>query len=581
MILYTVECFMVFLHKDEEERKGIYIRQNILMFAFHFCSFMVICFETGKISYLLFYAIQQMVLYMAVVLYKWLYPKTNGLIVNNMCMLMSISFVILTRLDYSKAVKQFMIGSTSLVVALIIPFFIRNIKLLKNLKWVYAVAGILLLGVVYILGSTTYGSKISYSIGGLSFQPAEFVKLIFVFFVASALYQSHSITEVLFTSIVAAVHVGIQVLNKDLGSALIFFVIYLFMVFVATKNIIYLALGLSAGAGAAVFAYHFFSHIQVRVQAFIDPWSVIDSAGYQITQSLFAISSAGMWGLGLFQGTPNTIPFVEDDFIFSAIVEEMGIIFGICLLLVCVSIFIMIMIISSDLGNGFYGLIAFGLGICYIFQVFLTVGGGTKFIPLTGVTLPMVSYGGSSILTTLVMFAIIEGLYMIREDEAAKAKKRREELIRKKKEKRRKEKLRKKKLREKRASEEYYEDDILAYEDDSYEYKDEKPARKKASHVNKDARPPYSKTAHTYEEVKYKHEVDLYEYEEDPYDYDPDRQGYDGDIHAYEEDPQAEDDDIDIRVSNDFELEDYTTIYYNEEEHEEEQRRKEKKKKKI
>ena len=528
MLLYTAECFFVFLHKDEESRKGTYMRQNILMFAFHFCCFMVICFETGKVSYLLFYAIQQIVLYMAVVLYRFLYPRTNRLIVNNMCMLMSISFVFLTRLDYSKAVKQFIIGSTSLVIALIIPFFIRNLKLLKNLKWIYALSGIFLLGLVYVLGSTTYGSKISYSIGGLAFQPAEFVKLIFVFFVASALYRSHTITEVLFTSIIAALHVGIQVLSKDLGSALIFFVIYLFMIFVATKNILYLCLGISMGAGAAVFAYRFFTHVQVRVQAFIDPWSVIDSAGYQITQSLFAISSAGFWGLGLYQGTPNTIPFVEDDFIFSAIAEEMGILFGICLLFVCVSTFVMIMDISSRLKDSFYQLIAFGLGICYIFQVFLTVGGGTKFIPLTGVTLPMVSYGGSSILTTLVMFAIIEGLYMISEDEAALAKKRHEERIKKKKaqrDKARKEKRTDTAKKKKTKPRPDYNDDLYAYEDsydDSY--------------------------ADLYDDSNNLRHVESF------------------------------DDDMDSEVTGDFELEEYSTIYYNEYEHEKEQKRKANKK---
>ena len=575
MILYTVECFCVFLHKDEESRKGVYVRQIIFMFAFHFCSFMVICFETGKVSYLLFYAIQQIILYMAVILYKWLYPRTNRLIVNNMCMLMSISFVFLTRLDYSKAVKQFMIGSTSLVIALIIPFFIKNIKLLKNLKWIYAVSGIFLLGIVYILGTTTYGSKISYSIGGLSFQPAEFVKLIFVFFVASALYKSHTLAEVLFSAIIAAAHVGIQVLNKDLGSALIFFVIYLLMVYVATKNVIYLMLGLSAGAGAAVFAYHFFTHVQVRVQAFIDPWSVIDSTGYQITQSLFAISSAGLWGLGLYQGTPNTIPFVEDDFIFSAITEEMGIIFGICLLLVCISTFIMIMSISSKLDDRFYQLIAFGLGICYIFQVFLTVGGGTKFIPLTGVTLPMVSYGGSSILTTLVMFAIIEGLYMISEDEAIKAQKRHEERMRKKKEKKRREIERRKKAEEKRRKKDIYEpdDDVYAFED---EVPVKKPPREKRKHyddnVHKNEKYDAIKNNLYKEEIYEDSSGDERFYEEDTYSED----AYEEDI--YEENINEEDE---IEISDDFDLEEYSTIYYNEDEHEKEIRRKKETQKKI
>ena len=159
------------------------------------------------------------------------------------------------------------------------------------------------------------------------------------------------------------------------------------------------------------------------MQAWKDPWSLIDSAGgYQITQSLFAISSGGWFGLGLYKGTPESIPVVETDFIFSAIAEELGIVFAICLILICVSSFMMIMNIAASLQDKFYRLIAFGLGVTYIFQVFLTIGGGTKFIPLTGVTLPLISYGGSSVLTTLVMFSVIEGLFIIRQEEYEKEK---------------------------------------------------------------------------------------------------------------------------------------------------------------
>lgn len=417
MALYAYESFAVFRYKDEESRNGIYTRQNILMFLIHFSCFMVICFETGEMSYLIFYAFQQIVLYATVVLFHVIYPKANRLIVNNMCMLLSIGFVILTRLSYERAVKQFIIVAFSIAAAMIIPFFMHRLKFLKSLTWVYALTGIAALAVVLILGAVTYGSKISYSIGGITFQPSEFVKIIFVFFVASALYESDSFKEVVITAVVAGIHVIILVISKDLGSALIFFTVYVLMVFVATKNPLYLLAGALGGSGAAVIAYRIFTHVQVRVQAWRDPWSEIDSAGYQITQSLFAIGSGGWFGLGLFQGTPESIPFVEADFVFSAIAEELGILFAMCLILICISCFIMFMDISIRLNDRFYQLIAFGLGVTYIFQVFLTIGGGSKFIPLTGVTLPLISYGGSSVLTTLIMFAIIEGLCMIKKDE--------------------------------------------------------------------------------------------------------------------------------------------------------------------
>ena len=375
-------------------------------------------------EYLFFYVLQQILMFATVMLFRMVYPKGNRLIVNNMCLLLSIGFVILTRLSFEKAIKQFFIVTISIVAGMLIPYFIHKLKFLKNLPWIYAALGIVALGIVLVLGAVTYGSKISYSIAGVTFQPSEFVKIVFVFFLASALHESHDLPRVILTSVLAGIHVLILVASRDLGSALIFFIVYVMMVFIATGRWIYLLLGCAGGSGAAVLAYRFFSHVQVRVQAWKDPFSCIDDAGYQITQSLFAISSGGWFGLGLFRGTPASIPFVEADFVFSAVAEELGILFSMCMILVCLSCFIMFMDISVRLQDKFYRLIAFGLGVTYIFQVFLTVGGGTKFIPMTGVTLPFISYGGSSVLTTLVMFFIIEGLFIIRQEEGAKRVKR-------------------------------------------------------------------------------------------------------------------------------------------------------------
>ena len=157
-------------------------------------------------------------------------------------------------------------------------------------------------------------------------------------------------------------------------------------------------------------AYRLFSHVQVRVQAWRDPWSVIDSQGYQITQSLFALSRGGWFGLGLGQGTPKDIPYVDTDFIFAAVTEEMGLLFAVCLILICVATYLSFVKIASIQEEPFYKLLSSGLGVMYIFQIFLTIGGGIKFIPLTGVTLPLVSYGGSSVMATLFLFGIQQGI---------------------------------------------------------------------------------------------------------------------------------------------------------------------------
>ena len=415
--LYAFESFAVFRFHTEQKRSGVYLRQAIYMFLIHLCCFVVICFETGNIIYLIFYAFQQIILFAASNLFKMLYPTCNRLLVNNMCLMLSISFIILTRLSVDKAKKQFVIATIALFISLFVPFLVHKIKFLKNLKWLYSILGIGALGIVLILGQTTYGSKLSYSIAGITFQPSEFIKIVFVFFIAASLYKSSDFFDVFNSAVFAALHVIILVCSKDLGTASIFFITYVLMVFIATGKLLYLCIGFGGGAVAAYIAYTVFRHVQVRVQAFIDPWSVIDSAGYQITQSLFAISGGGLFGLGLYHGTPQSIPFVEADFIFSSIAEEMGLIFAVCLILICISSFIMFMNISMKMKDKFYQLVAFGLGITYIFQVFLTIGGGCKFIPLTGVTLPFISYGGSSMLTCVLMFAIGIGLSIIREEE--------------------------------------------------------------------------------------------------------------------------------------------------------------------
>lgn len=140
------------------------------------------------------------------------------------------------------------------------------------------------------------------------------------------------------------------------------------MLYVATRQPLYAIAGVAAGCGAAVIGYHLFSHIKVRVAAWQDPFAAYSEGGYQIAQSLFAIGSGGWFGTGLFRGQPDTIPVAETDLIFSAMTEEMGLIFTLCLILVCVSCYVMFLNIAMELRNFFYKLVALGPGTCYIFS---------------------------------------------------------------------------------------------------------------------------------------------------------------------------------------------------------------------
>ncbi len=427
MVLFTFQCFTIFRKRRVEDKERVLRKQIVLMLLLNLVSFAVLFMNSRKIGYLLLLLAVEAMILAVQFLYRLIYKKGNMLIVNNMCMLLSIGFIMLSRLNFDKAVKQFQIVAIGLALSFAIPVIIRKMKFLNDLTWVYGIAGIGMLSVVLVLATISGGAKLSIEIGGISFQLSELVKITFVFFVACMFRNDTSFRQVVITTIAAAVHVLILVLSKDLGSALVFFVAYIVMLYVATEKPWYALAGIGAGSVAAVMAFYLFNHVRQRVIIWKDPIAVYDQAGggYQVAQSLFGISAGEWFGTGLLEGLPNLIPVVDKDFIFSAICEELGGIFAICMLLVCMSCYLMIVNISMKMSKPFYKFIAMGLGAEYAFQVFLTVGGAIKFIPMTGITLPLVSYGGSSVICTILMLAIIQGLYILREDEGERIEKRR------------------------------------------------------------------------------------------------------------------------------------------------------------
>ena len=345
-------------------------------------------------------------------LYQMMYKKCSVLLVNNLCMFIVISMIMLTRISFNQAFRQFIFLTVGSIIMVIIPLFLQKGSIFRKFSIIYCILGIVLLGLVVIIGSTEYGAKLNLAIGGISFQPSEFVKIIFVFFIASMLYKDNSLKKVFITSCLSAIFVLLLVASRDLGGALLYFTAYLMMVFVATRKKFCLIVGSGAMSIAAVAGYFLFSHVQTRVYARLNPLGDIDDKGYQICQSLFGIGTGGWFGLGIGEGLPSKIPIVEKDFIFSAISEEFGGFFAVGLIVLCLSTFLMIVNVAMQMKDRFYKLVAIGLAALYAAQVFLTIGGAIKFIPSTGVTLPLVSYGGSSLLATLIMFGIVQGLYM-------------------------------------------------------------------------------------------------------------------------------------------------------------------------
>lgn len=406
---YAFECFYYFKSKTEKKIKHLYIRQYIWMFLVHLCAYLTMCINTGEYKYILYFVIQSVLFVLVITSSVFLYPAGNRLLINNVCFLLGTGFVMITRLAPERIIKQFLIVFLSLVVGFAVPFIMKKVDGLRKFKWIYGAAGLFVLTLVYVMGSVTHGAKLSFSIWGISFQPSEFVKILYVFFIAGCLYQSANLKQIVISGIIAAMHILVLVLSKDLGSALIFFAVYVLIVFIGSGKKRYLIAGILGACVCCYAGYYLFPHVRTRVEIWISPWETIDTGGYQIAQSLFALSNGGWFGKGLFKGKPNSIPFVSEDFIFSAIVEELGLIFGIALILVCLSIFLVIMNSAVKMKDNFYTYVLMGLAILYIFQILLTIGGGTKFIPLTGVTLPLVSYGGSSIFATILTFFLING----------------------------------------------------------------------------------------------------------------------------------------------------------------------------
>lgn len=410
---YVFCAFDVFrFGKQPEKQKKIYTLQKVYLYAIHAIGFLCLYLQTQNTEYVGFYLMQAVLISVIFMFYHFMYKRCSVLLINNMCMLLVIGMIMLTRISFDQAFRQFIFIAIGSVLMLVIPLFLQKGSIFRKFSALYFGIGVALLAVVVVLGATSYGAKISISIAGFSFQPSEFVKIIFVFFVASMLYKRADFKHVCLTSCLSAVFVLLLVASKDLGGALLYFMAYLIMLYVASKKILYLGAGSAGMLLACVAGYHLFSHVRTRFDVWLNPTADIDGRGYQICQSLFGIGTGGWFGLGIGEGLPKKIPIVEKDFIFSAISEEFGALFAIALIILCFSCFFMIIHVSMQMKDKFYKLVAVGLAVLYATQVILTIGGAVKFIPSTGVTLPLISYGGSSMLSTLIMFGIVQGLYM-------------------------------------------------------------------------------------------------------------------------------------------------------------------------
>lgn len=269
------------------------------------------------------------------------------------------------------------------------------------------------------IGGWYDGARNWIHLGPISGQPSEFMKPVLIVILAAGFSNRARFARCLPYIAFAALCCGILLTERDLGALLLYFLTTVLMYYVASSNGALCIAGLGMGAGAAVIAYNAMPYVQDRVAIWKNPWSDPLDAGYQIVHALIAIGSGGLFGMGLGLGMPRNVPLYHSDFIFTSIAEEFGLIFSIALMAVYVLIIMRGLIVAMNARTSFHSITAFGLVAMLGLQALLIIGGNTKLLPLTGVTLPLVSYGGSSLVSTFFSMGMLLGISsMNAEDEA-------------------------------------------------------------------------------------------------------------------------------------------------------------------
>jgi len=316
------------------------------------------------------------------------------------------------RIDSDLGVKQLLWLTFGILIFYATYFLLKVIKGWKNWMPLYVGLSYFLFILTFTLGTRKYGAINWINIGGLSFQPSEITKLLLIFIVAAYYSNIEKLKTIKHANYyllgVVYSYIALLFLQKDLGTALIFYGIFLCLQFIYEKErkLLLYNIGLLIAGGSL--GYVLFDHVKVRIVTWINPWAYIDNKGYQITQSLFAIAEGGFFGTGLGLGHPEFIPLAYTDFIFSAICEEMGLFTGIGIIMLFMILVYRGFKIALSQNDLFYRILALGVSILFGAQSIIILGGVLKVLPLTGITLPFISYGGSSILSSFIALGILQ-----------------------------------------------------------------------------------------------------------------------------------------------------------------------------
>jgi cell division protein FtsW (lipid II flippase) len=373
------------------------------------------------------YALTLVALYAAALLaVRRFAPTADPILLPCAFALAGIGYAMVRRLDPNLAAPQLTWTAVGVALFCLTLAVVRDYRRLAAFQYTMLLIGVglLMLPLAPVIGKTVRGARLWVEIGPLNFQPAEAAKIALALFLAGYLASKREVMTVAtlrigpvmlpaprhFGPLVIAwgLSLAVMITQRDLGSSVLFLSLYVLTIYVATGRASYVVTGSGLFFLGAIFAYRTFAHVERRISAWLNPWSDINGAGFQIAQSLFAFGSGGMIGTGLGRGRPDLIrDGVSTDFIFSALGEELGLIGATAVLLLFAIIVARGLHIALRSRDQFGTLLALGLTVIVGVQTFLIVGGVTRLIPLTGITLPFVSYGGSSLVANFVLLALL------------------------------------------------------------------------------------------------------------------------------------------------------------------------------
>jgi cell division protein FtsW (lipid II flippase) len=329
--------------------------------------------------------------------------------------------------ELDMAATQLVWFGIGVVAMLAIAIAFRDDGLLRHYKYTWAMAGAALLVITFVFGTELYGARLWLNIGPVQFQPGEFIKIVLVVFIAGYLADNRALlTEATFRIgpvripplpyllpmiAIFVIVMLMVVIMKDLGTALLFFGIFLTMLFVATGRRSYVLIGLLLFLAGSFVAYEAFGHVRQRVDVWLNPFADPSGAAYQTVQSIYAFSRGGLFGEGIGQGllpgVGGSFPAVQTDFIFAVVAEDLGLVGAFALLAFALLLVFRGLRVAMLAHDDFSGMLAVGLTASLGLQTLIIVGGNAKLIPLTGVTFPFVSYGGSSLLASFMVIGLL------------------------------------------------------------------------------------------------------------------------------------------------------------------------------